>query len=402
MYRIQLPSGEEAVYRTVEELAVGIHNGLVDDTALVFHHRTGAWLPIETHPHFARARTLALAPPEPEAKASLVPGPVRPGGGGLPANPPPPASPSESHPAAVPPAEPARGNSESFVESLRRADAWEHAVEAGTSAPNRSPAPAPATAAPGVRLPGTPGRRGPWLLVAVASALASVAGWLTLAPEPSRPLATATIEAGMTAPATSAPPHSGGAPAAADSPATVSHRSRLPEHSGGAAGRPETYRASYHEARTRLVDEFDSIDFGRPFAASRIATLDSLRVARRRVAAARNVIAVYRGEEVRIDQRFGHPAPSLKESFSSARMADSLLLVIDSIYGLMEANSGRYRVRQGGVSFTDSLATTLYLRLAAWLESRLGALRRDNGALSVTVSPIVAAAGRPPRLRVNR
>jgi hypothetical protein len=49
MYRIEVATGEEAVFRTVEELATGIRNGLVTPDPA----STGAsqkWLPIEFHP----------------------------------------------------------------------------------------------------------------------------------------------------------------------------------------------------------------------------------------------------------------------------------------------------------------------------------------------------------------
>lgn len=68
MFRVRLSSGEEAVYRSVEELALGISSGVVTDQAEIFHTKQHHWVPIQRHPEFeaARARASALmATPEP-------------------------------------------------------------------------------------------------------------------------------------------------------------------------------------------------------------------------------------------------------------------------------------------------------------------------------------------------
>ena len=52
MYLIRLASGREATFPTIQELALAIQRGEVDRDALIFHRRTGDWLPIERHPHF--------------------------------------------------------------------------------------------------------------------------------------------------------------------------------------------------------------------------------------------------------------------------------------------------------------------------------------------------------------
>ncbi len=59
MFRIRLSSGEEAVYRTVEELALGVQSGVVSPEAQIFHARTHQWLPIAAHPEYEQARARA-------------------------------------------------------------------------------------------------------------------------------------------------------------------------------------------------------------------------------------------------------------------------------------------------------------------------------------------------------
>ncbi len=55
MYRIEVAPGEETVFRTIEELAVGIRNGVVTPRARIYHHASQKWLPISLHPHYKRA-----------------------------------------------------------------------------------------------------------------------------------------------------------------------------------------------------------------------------------------------------------------------------------------------------------------------------------------------------------
>src|SRR5215210_9082448 len=55
MYRIELSPGEETVFRTIEELAIGVRNGVVTVRARIYHNASQKWLPIEFHPHYKQA-----------------------------------------------------------------------------------------------------------------------------------------------------------------------------------------------------------------------------------------------------------------------------------------------------------------------------------------------------------
>ena len=59
MYRIELVPGEVTVFRTVEELATGVRNGLITPKARIYHSASDKWLPIEFHPHYKQALELA-------------------------------------------------------------------------------------------------------------------------------------------------------------------------------------------------------------------------------------------------------------------------------------------------------------------------------------------------------
>ena len=61
MYRIEVTPGEETVFRTMEELAVAIRNGLVTPRARIYHNASQKWLPIGLHPHYKKALELPAA-----------------------------------------------------------------------------------------------------------------------------------------------------------------------------------------------------------------------------------------------------------------------------------------------------------------------------------------------------
>ncbi len=77
MYRIEVGPGEETVFRTIEELAVGIRNGVITPRARIYHHASQKWLPIGLHPHYKKALELPAAtaaspfapPSQPKAQA---------------------------------------------------------------------------------------------------------------------------------------------------------------------------------------------------------------------------------------------------------------------------------------------------------------------------------------------
>lgn len=73
MYRIELRAGEEAIYKTFDELAKAVRTGVITSHARVWHGASEKWLPITVHPHYKRAQEApapaAAAPPAPPAPA---------------------------------------------------------------------------------------------------------------------------------------------------------------------------------------------------------------------------------------------------------------------------------------------------------------------------------------------
>src|SRR5687768_14698575 len=79
MYRIELAPGEEALFRNMDELAKGIHSGVIGPHARIWHGASNKWLPIDFHPHYKIAKErpapLAAAPKpahEPRHSAPVV------------------------------------------------------------------------------------------------------------------------------------------------------------------------------------------------------------------------------------------------------------------------------------------------------------------------------------------
>ena len=76
MYRIEVAPGEETVFRTIEELAVGIRNGVITSRSRVYHNASQKWLPIGLHPHYKKALELPTASAaQPAAPTPVPPGP---------------------------------------------------------------------------------------------------------------------------------------------------------------------------------------------------------------------------------------------------------------------------------------------------------------------------------------
>jgi hypothetical protein len=80
MYRIEVAPGEETVFRTIEELAIGIRNGVITQRARIYHNASQKWLPIALHPHYKKALEMpaASASPASVTVAAATPTPSRP------------------------------------------------------------------------------------------------------------------------------------------------------------------------------------------------------------------------------------------------------------------------------------------------------------------------------------
>ena len=73
MYRIELAPGEEALFKSLEELAVGVQSGVVTPHARIWHAASNKWLPIDFHPHYKMAKEKPVAVAKAPAVAAAVP-----------------------------------------------------------------------------------------------------------------------------------------------------------------------------------------------------------------------------------------------------------------------------------------------------------------------------------------
>lgn len=66
--RVQLATGEQAVFRSAREFEHAVRQRLVTERAQIYHSRTGLWLPVHRHPAYRSAlnkgQGLASVPPE--------------------------------------------------------------------------------------------------------------------------------------------------------------------------------------------------------------------------------------------------------------------------------------------------------------------------------------------------
>ncbi len=202
MYRIEVSPGEETVFRTLEELATGIRNGLVTPRSRIYHQASQKWLPIEFHPHYKKALQSLDRPRPPTPVPSA----------GAAAHPPAPAPVPSEPPAPPRPAPPARKPAPSIPAAAANLPFIEVELPDTVGAPPAPmPAPAPVRAhasahshAPshsvephGSALPVARRRAagGRPLLYAGSAVVLVVVGYLTATAAPARPAAAEPVPA---------------------------------------------------------------------------------------------------------------------------------------------------------------------------------------------------------------
>jgi hypothetical protein len=411
MYRIRLASGEESVYRTAAELAQAVSSGAVSETAEVFHKSAGKWLPINVHPDYRAvvtgkrpASTAAPAAAAPAIQASAPTNPLAPI-------------------AAVPVNEPAA--TAEFIELTPAAgEPLPGAVPQFHSA--TGPLNRDATRAGKLRI-----------MLALAMGLLAVASiggailawprvspWLAahrnrdttlsegMAPEPGGHLtdSTASLERGSALgaatlrldsipnlfPAPSRP--LANLPATLDSTAPPAHEETKVSRLTATRNRAPSYFEAYADARSEMDDGLDYVSFRRIFAPSRFAAPESLRAARRMVAAAGNILRVYRGREVMLEQTYRPDDPggrgSLREPFETAEASRALLADVDSLFGLLVSQQGRFSYGNESIRFQDSRSTRTYNQIRAEIVNTLNDWRDSTGATNrVTLPRLMQAMG---------
>jgi len=404
MYRIRLPSGEQAVFRSVEELTLAVQSGVVGPTAEVYLPDANRWMQMESHPDFQAARVKPAsaespaAPPQPvtQPPVSLAPIPL-----GETTAPPSPAPAPTQLSAPSTPTIP--------VEQPKRAPT--EAPETGSTAtPQAAPAlPTNVFMTRARKLREMLSMHLGLLLVIGVSVLLTI----YIAGNGKRLLAAA--HEGMTPPASAAPapapapgPVAAVEKASADSAAAELERAGIPKRDTprreretlAAAPTLDSYETGYAEAQDELEDALDYIRFDHVFAPVRLKSAEAVRITRRSIAAAGNIVSTYRAREVMLEQTVGatrSPTRSQRESYEAGAAVRDMLEDSDSLYALLTSQQGRYSLQEGSISFTNPTAATIWNRVRGRLLGTAQAWRDSTGsAAAVTVPHMVHALTNPP------
>jgi hypothetical protein len=179
-----------------------------------------------------------------------------------------------------------------------------------------------------------------------------------------------------------------------------------------APGLVARYQAAYAAARTELDNGLKTAGFANLFATVRLQP-EGLRAARASVGTASAYVQRYRRREAEIEQAyrdtFNLLATGYKWSDSQRKAWDGrktarehpevvklssfLLQSLDSLYGLLAAHEGGYRVTDGSIVFDDAAASRAYAELRPWLDRRAHAWADTSGDEPTTAARILQAMG---------
>ncbi|HWA17291.1 MAG TPA: hypothetical protein VG817_12720 [Gemmatimonadales bacterium] len=497
MYRIRLASGEEAVYRTVQELAQAVASGMVSPDAEVYHKAANRWLPIHTHPDYRAAMATgqqtainpAISIPGPAGPAEATTSPPKsttpPKGPAIP----PPTRQRTSKTTAVPldldsfelldpmaEPEPAKQqtrqsaaipllpvNPSSTIKTTAVNPPGAPPGPPGSSLPAEAemidltaPEPPIILAPPPMPAEPAPPRkplldRSRIVLVASIAALVFAVGITGLIVMQSRPRAPGIIDTTQQAaiapsvdsvadttvtrvprvpdtstaarpvlpvrvtarlpvqpdtyptplkprPAAVATPRRDTAPKPAAAPAAVAATPKPPPVS-----KTPSYYQAYADARQEMDQSLAYVNFRRVFAPGRFSSMDSLRATKRMVVAAGNILRVYRGREVQLEQTFRPDDPggrnSLREPFETSEASRALLADVDSLFTLLVSQEGEITVTGTEIRFRSTRAARAYNEVRREILQTLSTWRDSAEAANrVTMPRLVLALGtfQPP------
>lgn len=357
--RILLASGEEAVYRTVEELALGISSGMITADARFFDSPSQGWRAIDSHPEYheaiARAATLG---------AGIEVGPLY--------------APTMST-AVIPGIKPHRGSVPFQIYQM-------FSLSAAELQAKRRPA---------WLLPALAGVAGLGLLLSLFLVLRSGKGNSTSAEEIPSLAVRAIPVSGPQLP----------------SPLSVEAMRLAPMNLNSHLS------FTIEAAGRRLSDTAEAIGASNLLSRGRQLATDSVRQTRALLAALRQMVSGYRAAQQharnayrdtaamlvksgfwsKIDQQEWKVYPMVSESPQEAAQADSLLDSLQELYDLLDEQPHAYREIAGRIQFDDPTSSQQYERLRGLL-SRYEAVP-DSSVGRTTAFDVLrrATASRYPR-----
>ena len=455
MYRIELAPGEEALFKSIDEMAAGIANGVIKSNARIWHQTSAKWLPIEFHPHYKIALTKGpnTSPRAEYREPPSVAGPAA-------MSTPPIFEQSAPRPIFEAPA-PAAAPAPLF----ERPAPSPYSGEAEVPAVSLATLPAPTSdvedlGADYIEIHPPRGRGRTWTVGAAAAAAIVVLGGgaaisafrssRTPSVRPTRTVTAPTTPASYgaqpvvtptTTPSfgsrTSRPaedsvnspkssPDAGriaDAPRIVDAPKLSLNALSLSDSDRPASDRPSSsitpavlvahYAAAYEAARSELDRGIRLAGLNSIFAAARLAP-GQVAGARSTIAGVGNLVRVYRKRSATIEQSYRDSVnlltrqigwtpsqiavwenrPTQLEAPEVGAMANALLDTMDEVLGVLSAQEGGYRLSGSTVSFDDAAAAREYTAARRRLAGLVG-----SGADSGTpAGRLIRALGRatPP------
>jgi hypothetical protein len=155
--------------------------------------------------------------------------------------------------------------------------------------------------------------------------------------------------------------------------------------------RTPSYFEAYADARAEMDEGLEYINFQRVFAPARFAAPESVRATRRMITAAGNILRVYRGREVMMEQTYRPNEPdghgSLREPFETAEATRSLLSDVDSLFGVLVAQQGRFAYDGVSLRFEDRDAARAYDALRRDIVAAMASWRDSAVAQDLVTMP---------------
>jgi hypothetical protein len=65
MYLVEIETGREQLYQSVDALAAAIHGGVIKPNSRIFHRTSSSWISITFHPEYRKAMAARAAQPLP-------------------------------------------------------------------------------------------------------------------------------------------------------------------------------------------------------------------------------------------------------------------------------------------------------------------------------------------------
>jgi hypothetical protein len=453
MYRIELAPGEQAIFKSIDELVTGIRGGIITPRAKIYHKASDKWLPVDYHPHYklakARAEAADVAPAAPPGLIQvehLPPIPMSASATAVLEAPAATATQTAHHPGQAqelaPQGEPlapfagmvhanrtrSLGIVIGIVVLVGAGVAWatmrggsaaapaDGAAQPGASAPKQTvttlasydtpaaaapSAPAPGAPAANVPAPGIPAAMAPVPLTANQLAAKAAADSARAAAARAEAAKKDSVVARPILP--SAPSLAGGmsltlgestgAGAGGDTPAALTAR----------------YNAAYEAARKELEKQLAMFGFSNIFSTSRLGAGDGVPATRTAIAAAETHLRNFRKRADAIEQAFrdsaniyaqrGNWSDTQRRQWEAASQAEgpevqlvanTLLKATDSVFDLLASQAGQYKVSGGTITFSDPQAARQYSALRQQIAQLLGA---KSANASTSVGRIVRAIG---------